>query len=484
MDGRYSWRITEETEIDLADLLRRLCRQWKQAAACALVFALALGVYGWQKDPDTLDTSGSDVTETAPLTEAEEQAVADAVRLKNEIRGLEAYLSQSVLMQIDPYHKTKYIMLFSIGHADSQELPKITESYLNFILNGGAADALAESESSWKMEKNCMAELISAYQKTYSSPYPAAANGMADDSFRPESLFYIEITGKDTQTAKKMALDMQDVLEKHSAEIEQAAGSHRLKLVSSAESITADSGLQSQQHDKKALLSSNKTSLKSMTDAFSAGQMAAYQEAAGVEDAESGKEAAAPEEMTAGQNTVSEMKYILLGLAGGIFAYCCIFVCWYIFRDTVKSTEEMRRMYTFPVYGGILLKGSTGEKQPDAFGCTKEQVFGRVRLACQKQGISKLCAASDFPLDVPERECLESMAGQLKEYGIDLAVAESVSADIAAWDGLSETGNVLMVCRIGTTTRRMIDHAMQFYLENGIAVMGAAVFQTKNRIWL
>ena len=65
-----------------------------------------------------------------------------------------------------------------------------------------------------------------------------------------------------------------------------------------------------------------------------------------------------------------------------------------------------------------------------------------IRLSCQKQGITSLCAAADFPLDDSEKNCLERMAGQLKQLGIDMHTAENASADTAAWDSLAETGNV------------------------------------------
>ncbi len=483
MERQNSWKRTEEIEIDLADLLRKLCLQWKQIAACMLVFAVILGVYGWKKARDISET---EVIKTEEMTESEAQAVSDAVCLKEEIDGQAAYLEHSVLMQTDPYHKSKCIMLYAIDHAERKELPKIAESYLNFVMNGGAADILAESKSSWNMEKIYIAELISAYQKTYSSPYQIVVDSVTDSGIWSEALFYIEITGKDVQTAKTMALDMQDVLEKYSAQIKRSAGSHRLELVSSVESVTSDSGLQTQQRDKKASLSANRTSLKNMTDAFNAVQLAAYQKAAGVKEAgwQEETESDAEEE----QMEVSQVKYTVLGAAGGIFVYCCMFICCYIFRDTVKSTEEMRRMYTFPVYGRILLKRSTGKNrkmlsdiQTDAFGCTKAQVFHRVRFACQKQCVTRLCAASGFPLTVLERECLDSMAQQLRKYGIELIIAESVSANTGLWEHLAEIGNVLMICRLGTTTRRMIDDAMYFYVENKIAVIGAAVFSKKDK---
>lgn len=479
MDGQYSWKRTEDIEIDLADLLRRLCGQWKQIVVCAAVFALVLGGYGWLKGRDMPDED--DIVKEAVLTEAEEQAVADAVRLEGEIRELETYLDNSLLMQIEPYHKNKFVMLYCIDNAKRQELPGITESYLNFVQNGGAADALRDTDSSWKMDKSYLAEVITAYQKTYSSPYQVVVDSPEDKNQTAEALFYVEAVGRDAREAEKLAVDMQDAVEKYSAKVKRAAGSHRLKLLSSQESVTVDSGLQSQQRDRKALLSSNKTNLKAMTDAFSEEQMAVYREAADLKEEEGGAGQDAAGAGASGEGSGSVIKYIFLGIIAGIFVYCCVFSCWYIFRDTVKSIDEMRRLYTFPVYGEIEPEDRRSRKKTagagqDTYGNTELQVLNRIRLACRQRGLAKLCAASDFLLSEPEKGCLERMAVQLKDWGIDMTVAENASADTAVWDDLTETGNVLLVCRTGKTTHRMIDSAMEFYLLNGIDVAGAAVF--------
>ena len=110
MEEKYSWKRTEEIEIDLADLLKRLCGQWKQIAACAMAAAVILGSYGWLKGRSVADADvPAAAAEEILLTEAQEQAVADAVQLNKEIQGLETYLENSVLMQIDPYHKARHI---------------------------------------------------------------------------------------------------------------------------------------------------------------------------------------------------------------------------------------------------------------------------------------------------------------------------------------------------------------------------------------
>lgn len=480
MDGQYSWKRTDEADIDLSELLRGIFGQWKRIVFCALAFAVFLGGYGYRKERNASAVSDIAQDEDILLTEAEEQAVADAVQLEHEIKGLETYLDNSVLMQIDPYHKNKYIMLYCISQADRQKLPEITESYLNFVLNGSAAEVLKKTNSSWKMDKSYIAELIWAYQKTYSYPYQVAIDALADSRLEMEALFYVEIIGKSARESKKMAMDLQKVIEDYSAKIKADAGRHSLKLLSHTENVLADSGLQTQQHDKKAMLSSNKNNLRAMTDAFSEGQMALYQKSCGTEKEDIQKDM---EEDAAVEKYRTILKYMVLGLIGGIFAYSTVFTCWYIFNDTVKSTAELKRRYTFPVYGELLLEKkdtknpvTVSRKQPDAFENSRFQVLNRIRLVCQKRGIVKFCAAADFVLSMQEKECLRNMEKQLGNWNIGMTVVENASMDAAVWDNLADNGTVLMICRTGMTTHQMIEDAMIFYCENEISVMGAAAF--------
>ena len=222
MDGQFAWKRTEDIEIDFMDLLRRLCMQWKKAVIFAVVFAAVSGGCGWVQNRNSQqervsETAGTEKMEE--LTKTEKQEVADAVQLEHEMEGLEAYLEDSVLMQLDPYHKNRVILLYRISHAKRQDLPVITESYLNFMINGGAVQQLAESGSCWKqMDKSCLAELISAYQKTYSLPYQEILNEMDNDKAIVDALFYTEVTGKNKQLAEQLAQDLHHVLKTYSAD--------------------------------------------------------------------------------------------------------------------------------------------------------------------------------------------------------------------------------------------------------------------------
>ncbi len=497
MNGQDSWKRTQDIEIDLTDLLKCLGRQWKRILICALASALLAGGYGYMKNKSSTKVQNTDAVQDIELTPDEEQSVQAAVQLYEETAGLEQYLENSLLMQADPYHRHKTYLLYSVEQAQRQDVQKITESYLSFVINGGAADALQKTGGEWDVDKSCLAEIMTAYQKVYSYPYQLSVNNAAEPDMPAEAVFYVELTGLDEEMAGRLSKDLQKVLKDYSAKVRQQAGNHKLKLVQAEHAVAADTGLQAQQHDKRAQLAANEANLKSMTDAFSENQMAVYEkerEEAEVQKAEAADRKPADESIKDGRleaENVSEdeagtgnslsavLKYIVLGFAGGIFLYGGFYVCWYLFQDTVKSTREMQELYTFPFYGGVHLGNKAGRKQihaADTDGQKAKQLVSRIRLACRKQGITKLCLASDFLMDTKEKDYIGQMAEQLSSFGIEAVTAENASTDTAQWDMLAETGTVLLVCRLGMTTHRMIDDAMRFYQENGVAVIGAMTF--------
>lgn len=474
MNEKYSWKKTEEVEINLIDLLQKLCRQWKQIAVCAVIFACLLGGYRYIKDRSAVNATGTDTAiEEITLTKDEQQRVNGAIELSEEIAATEKYLEESILMNVDPYHKDRVLLLYSIDDATKSTKQKIVESYLTFLTAGGAIEAIQETDSErWDINKSYLSELISAYQRTDSSYQIVLEDTTA------ETLFYVEITGEDSKMAEQLAQAIQRAIEEYHDTAKKIAGKHILTLVSNEQGVKSDSSLATQQHDKNYQLSTNLASLKTLTDSFGEQQNLVYEEML-IEDAAEGTE-----QQKEAVSTGISKKWIVLGFVGGIFVYCCIFACFYLLRDTVKSMEELKTHYNFPVYGGILLrKGTkgTGEdlarNQRNQYEREKAQLLNRVRLACKKQKFTKICLATDFSLSEQEKSFMGDASKQLKEWGIDTVLGENMAGNVSMWDTLTEVGNVLMVYRIGTTTHQMIDEEMNFYTENNLQIVGVITIE-------
>lgn len=476
MNNYGDWKKTEDMEIDILELLKSLGKKWWKIILCALFFGMLFGIYGYENDRKQQEALTEGQTEKEiELTEEEQQRVEDAAALESEIEGLKEYLENSVLMQIDPFHKYKAVMLYSIEQAEWTELQKISESYLSFLLNGEAAEELIKSDKDLDLNKNSLDELISAYQRSYSQSYQIVLDYGTNENVLDAGVFYVEITGKDAEMAEQLALDMQNVLKEYSYTVQKMAGKHRLVLLSEGIKDMLDGSLQTQQHDKRALLTTSLASLKTMTDAFNEAQMAVYQKAVGRDEgAEDEKETESKEDVRL------SIKYILCGFLFGGLLSCCVYVYAYLAKDTLKSVQEVKRRYSFPLYGSISFAHTSGRNQSDVLQnvCTQEteKLLNRIRLSCRKHGITKICAASDAVLEKQEKACIESAAKQLKREGIELILCESIGTNTDNWDLLSETGAVLQVFIVGLTTHQAVDDAMEFYAEHGIDVLGAVAF--------
>lgn len=471
MNENQSWKKTQEVEINLMDLLRKLCKQWKQILLCAVIFACLLGGYRFIKGSGEAQTNGAAVsTEGIVLTKDEQKRVDGAVTLSDEIEANQKYMDESILMNIDPYHKDRAVLLYSIEDVSKRTKQRIVESYLSFIKDGGAIKELKEkAPDTWTMDDSYLAEVISAYQSNDSSTQIVLNETTAN------TLFYIEVTGKDEKMVAELAKGLQEAVDAYQVSVKKNAGEHTLTLLSKEQGVKSDSGLATTQHDKNYQLSNNLYNLKTLTDSFSEQQKAVYEEQiAKADDVKVIKK----------EDSGISIKWIVLGFAGGIFVYCCIFACFYLLRDTVKSTGELKSHYTFPVFGSILLKKGTkgtGEdlagREKDDYERQRAQMLNRIRLACQSKEITKICIASDFSFREQEKSFVESASKQLKAWGIETVVGENVAGNVSVWDTLTEVGSVLMLYKLGTTTHQMIDEEMGFYMENHLNVMGAMVIE-------
>ncbi len=144
MEKQDSWKKTEDIPVNLADLLRRLCMQWKRIAFCALAGALLAGGLGLLRAKSSPQKPQAESLEDFELTEEEWQGVIQTAGQKRALADLENYMQQSAAMQTDPYHRNRTFLLYSITHASRKELAEITESYLSFAANGGRRTEKAE----------------------------------------------------------------------------------------------------------------------------------------------------------------------------------------------------------------------------------------------------------------------------------------------------------------------------------------------------
>ncbi len=464
MDRTDSYKKAGELEIDLADLMCSFFMKWKQTAVCALAGMILLGGYGYLKNQNA-GVPVQAVTEETELTENEQWIVAEAVQLKKENDAVEEYIENSILMQADAYHRESVLLQYCIQGADLHTLPKAVESYAAFLSYGQAAEAVQKSDQLFQdTQAVYLAELITAWQAA-DSQQEIILDSSGD--LETEKIMYVEVSGKDRKMAQQLADAVQKELGKYASAVKKKCGSHELVLLNEISRTRADNTLLLQQREKRSLLKTGRDNLETMTDGMSEMQKKAYAEESGIEKDEE-------TDIITGSGT-SVLKYMILGLCIGVFAYGCVFVCLYLMRNAVRSENEFQEYYNIPLYGSVSVRKKAGKTGQGKAGNRMDQTLGRIRLACKKQGIEKICLALEFLGGAKEQDVLEQILQQFQDWGIHAVMGKVPDSDISQWDMLEEAGTVLLACRIGETTYPMLNHAMDFYLENDINVMGAVL---------
>ena len=101
MNVQDSWKRTDETEIDLADLLKRLCMRWKQILICALASAVLAGGYGYVKN--SVKIQDAQTAAETELTEEEAQRHRDLIDHTTQLYWPDDELSNIVWDSLGPY---------------------------------------------------------------------------------------------------------------------------------------------------------------------------------------------------------------------------------------------------------------------------------------------------------------------------------------------------------------------------------------------
>lgn len=465
MNQECSWKRTQEAEIDLLELAGSLRTQWKKILACGLAAAVLAGggsffysrshpiqvsEAAWEEAAAQTTTQTAAGESKAPLTkEQQEQNETRAAQLRENIKRLETYLENSILMQVDPFHKDSRNLLFAIEDAQSHRVQKIMESYLGF-LTYGAADAVKKSDASMKqIESSYLAELITSAQKAGSS-YQSEEQAQTLSAV----VLQVTVTGRDGQMAERIAADLQNVLQEYSKKVKKDCGSHKLTLLEHTAGERVDSTLLAQQREKQTLLATDRASLKTLLESGTAAGQKQTEPSGQKPEAE--KE---PQEAAA-KGSISVVA-VCFGFLGGALLYAAAYACWYMLQDVVHSAREFRRHYAIPFYGSL----------------RQAQTSGRIRLLCGRQGITQLCMAVDTSFAEKEQAALEQWIRQLQEDRIQVQLAENLSANPKLWDSglLTQTQAVLLVCGLKATSCHTVDDTMLFCLENDIPVLGAAV---------
>ena len=246
-----------EIDIELKDLFFEFLRKWRLIVCCALIGGIVLGAVAFAADVKRANTPvvpnvevevEEDVTAELNIDELEE--VISAVQLKAQIDAKSQYISQSILMQINPFSTDKVILEYKISGADAQTA---LNSYQIWIENGGFLNEDVADE-----EKIYIGELVTA-----------DASG---------ETFMVQVLHQDAEACAALASEVKKAFGQYTTSLTMNGVVHVCTLLQETTTVVADGELHQFQADYLDENIADQEELAKMKADMSADQVAAYLE--------------------------------------------------------------------------------------------------------------------------------------------------------------------------------------------------------------
>lgn len=446
--------------ISFTNLMLAVLRGWKALLAAALVFALLggglKGVSLWRTSGDAAQRARAAAEYESAMelyTCQKEELEANRQSVLDDIENQQAYLDESVLMNVDPYNvyegtmylyfSTDYQIMPDTVYQNVDSTQSVVLLYKAALEGGLVLDPVAEAV---EMESKYLRELIGVKTEM--------AGGMVNP------ILSVTVRCGSAELAESILDHVEAQLQKVGSQITRSVGEHAVRIV--MESVFC--------HGDQSLLDTQKSAWDRM-EKLSEG-LAAADEALNALKAPQ-----APSYTKKGMVLAAAKIGVLLGIVGFVCAAGVICV-GFIAGDRVYSGREIEYRCGVKNLGSVALK-SRKRKALDAWVWKREnrgeyrntKVYGVLAARLQ----NRISEAGTVLVAGDARE--ETIAAVAEKLAAELPKMQVLSAgsldrDPAAVRGLGKCDAVLLVVECGVSRYSAIDSQEETIREQGAVLMG------------
>lgn len=482
-------------EIDLADMLKKMLKSWKLILVCMLAFGIAFPAIRWKRNVNAYRAAKAE-TEKAlqseegllgQLSDDEKSQVEQCRNYYNRIAQAENYLSESALMQVDPYHAPEVTLQFVLSGTD--HMRQIKEAYTSYINGKGFLNDLAKA-TGWEEDPTYLAELVQTVSSDAEGrndstsvnlivPDPSEENGTKEEQADYENLT-VKVTGRDADEAEKIADALAGNLEAYQAEAAASYGDHSVTLADSSTATVVDGDLLDEIRTINDKLYNNQNALNNLENSLTDDQKQVWEsirdginEEVEEETVSASPSAAAAEEANDskadGDDTVPGVskKDIAIGLVLGLVIAIFLLALRYVLSGKVHTVDEVRTIYKKPVLGTFTKR--------ELWTAEKEILLATVRLACKNDGISRLVLATSLAFTGEEKKLVDQVREELGRE-LELSYSELVLESPEAIREMGDTGAVIFWEKLESTKRNKAYAEARLCRELGIKCVGTVIF--------
>lgn len=458
-----------DREINLIELFWQILLRWRQMICLGIIFAILFAGMRYIRDVKSYQAAQNTNTgeKVEKLSEDEMQEVTAAKTLITRIEEYESYLETSVLMQINPYKKPVVELQYYVDsdytfnytqESQSDYTQDLMSLYYNYIASG-------------KMSHNLIKEAnLSVGQADISELLTVSVSG---------STIFIKIVCTDVKEMDAVAESIKNQLSEKEIEL-QKVGIHELKLLGESKNEIVDNNL----IDRKGVISNTISTLNTQLNMLKTNMSELQLDLLNseIEEVEDVKETG----VVPGFN----YKYVILGIAFGIFLVCAGVACKMVFSARLQNPEEVRNQYGVYLLGevsvqsrkkqflsiiddGILaIKNRRKKKLP-----IEQQikiVSAKIALSCKQHGIDCIYMTGSEYENVDET-ILDTFKQELAVHEIQVKEGGNIFYNSESLKLGTEIGNIIFIEQVGKSFYDEISNELNLAKEQRNYILGVVV---------
>lgn len=510
-------------EINLIDLIWYICSRWRTVIAVMLLFAVLGGVYQLQRNIANNRAAASQAENEKEeddesniyqdLTPAEISAVENAAVYASQLQMYLDYQKKSVYINIDPYNEKIHIINYVI-QVNEEDLAEdgmdagslaglLKQSYMTYISSGACAGELAKTFED--IDQTALGELVYAEDVNSVSDASSYQEGSfttnggtttfrveSDDStHRAYAMFRVRVLGSTAEDAKELADAVDRNLMSYTDRLTEKLDKHEIKQTDTISSVIIDHSLISSRLGLQGNLINSRNNLNNTLAAFTDDQKTAYERLTGnsVTTALTEEETPVEDEsvITAVPLSSGLVKYVILGLIGGMMLAAVGIAMVYVLAPTLKTNEDITRcfqyylMADFSCYQDIKKRFGAGidrflhrlrYRDQLTLEEQKELLAANMKVTCRKEGVTSVYLTSSCRLNETESGIVSWLVDALKKENITAAYGGSIERDARSYENMTETGAVVYVEKLGKSRFDSLENIDAMTQKQGVKILG------------
>ena len=468
--------LDQERIVTVSDLLKEILRRIGLVIILGIIVAALCCGYKYAKDSKAAKAANSeDTTTTIKLTDKEQTDVNNVIAVQDNMKEQQAYLDNSVLMQINAYDESRVTLQYRIITGDKQLSKDLLSAYDNYVTNGSLAQDMINHGID--MDLQYLTELL--YFEKDSDKDSDKDEGNSDSTVitdTPALTFEIRVIHKNQKSCEELAAVIPECLSDFEQKLQESTGAHKLNLVDQSYAEVVDQGLWTYKIDRVNSVVSMKERVDSLKEKLSADQVALVEKNLQKVD----KKDVAKKEVVKAH--ISK-KYAVLGLGIGIILAILYIVITYIWRGTINNEKDVTYLYGVQLMG--TLKGKNKKsmllrlydnlrgKKPVDFSVEEAIVCADVTGYCNRNQIQKLLLLSSE--EVTETAGIDTRVKNRQAAGVVATVETDILSSAAAREKAAGYEVAVLIAQVRRSAYDTLEQELGFCQLQNIQIAGAIV---------